>query len=496
MTTAVLIFPHQLFDPHPALSRKARVYLMEAPRFFRDEEVPLRFHRQKLALHRAGLKAYQGLLTGRGHSVHYLDFSSDPQMGGLWELLRRDGVETLHLADPLDVALEQKLTEGARTAGLKLVITETPAFINSREEIQAYFQDATHFHQTSFYIHQRKIRGILLAEGEKPRGGRWTFDVKNRKRLPKDVTVPAPPRVAANDFHRQARAYVNDKFADHPGSLEESLYPVTHEEARTWLRDFLENRLSLFGDYEDAISAREPVIFHSVLSPLINIGLLTPGQVLEETLVYAREHPVPLNSLEGFVRQVLGWREYVRAVYLLAGECQRAANFFEHTRPLPPGFYDGATGVLPLDTVIRRLLATGYAHHIERLMVLGNFLFLCEVDPREVYRWFMDLFIDSYDWVMVPNVFGMSQFADGGLMITKPYFSSSNYLRKMSDFPQGDWCDLWDALYWRFVGKNRDYLAKNPRLVPMLGYLDRLSPEKRQGLLKSADDFLKTWGDQ
>ncbi|MFZ2086967.1 MAG: FAD-binding domain-containing protein, partial [Desulfobaccales bacterium] len=201
----------------------------------------------------------------------------------------------------------------------------------------------------------------------------------------------------------------------------------------------------------------------------------------------------PLNSLEGFVRQVLGWREYVRAVYLLAGEGQRRANFFGHTHPLPPGFYEGTTGIPPLDTVIQRVLATGYAHHIERLMVLGNFLLLCEVDPREVYRWFMDLFIDSYDWVMVPNVFGMSQFADGGLMMTKPYFSSSNYLRKMSDFPEGDWCGLWDALYWRFVGKNQDYLAKNPRLVPMLRYLDRLTPEKRRTLLKTAEDFLQTW---
>jgi deoxyribodipyrimidine photolyase-related protein len=489
MTAAVLILPHQLFDPHPVLSRKKRVYLVEAPRFFRDEGVPLRFHRQKLALHRASLKAYQERLTGLGHAVRYLDFSPDPQMAELWELLRKDGVETLHVADPADFSLEQKLAKGAKTAGLKLQITGTPAFICSKEEVRAFFKDAGHYHQTSFYIHQRQERGILM-KGDKPLGGRWTFDVENRRRLPKSVAVPPPPGVTENDFHREARAYVNSRFADHPRDLEACRYPVTHEGARAWLRDFLENRLGLFGDYEDAISARETVLFHSVLSPLINIGLLTPGQVLEETLAHAREHPVPLNSLEGFVRQVLGWREYVRAVYLLAGERQRAANFFGHTRPLPPGFYDGATGVPPLDTVIRRVLATGYAHHIERLMVLGNFLFLCEVDPREVYRWFMDLFIDSYDWVMVPNVFGMSQFADGGLMMTKPYFSSSNYLRKMSDFPQGDWCGLWDALYWRFVEKNRDYLAKNPRLTPMLRYLDRMTPEKRQTLRKTAEDFL------
>jgi deoxyribodipyrimidine photolyase-related protein len=489
MTDAVLILPNQLFDPHPALDRQACVYLLEAPRFFHDTEVPLRFHRQKLALHRASLKAYQERMTSRGHTVHYLDFTGDPQMAELWERLRQDGVEHLSVADPVDFPLEQKLAQGAEAAGLKLQITETPAFFCSREEIRVFFQDVSHYHQTSFYIHQRKARGILM-EGDKPRGGRWTFDVENRRRLPKNMAVPPPPSVTENDFHREARDCVDARFAHHPGDLSACRYPVTHKGAQAWLKDFLENRLGLFGDYEDAMSVRDPVLFHSVLSPLMNIGLLTPRQVLDETLAYAREHPVPLNSLEGFVRQVLGWREYVRAVYLLAGERQRDTNFFGHTRQLPPGFYDGTTGVLPLDTVIRRVLATGYAHHIERLMVLGNFLLLCEVDPKEVYRWFMDLFIDAYDWVMVPNVFGMSQFADGGLMMTKPYFSSSNYLRKMSDFPEGDWCGLWDALYWRFVEKNRDYLAKNPRLVPMLRYLDRLTPEKRRTLLKTAEDFL------
>jgi deoxyribodipyrimidine photolyase-related protein len=493
MTAAVLIFPHQLFDPHPALSRGKRVYLVEAPRFFHDEAAPLRFHKQKLALHRAGLKAYQDLLSRRGYDVVYLEFAADPDMGGLWDRLRQDGAAALELADPVDQALEARLAAGAQAAGLKLSISETPAFLCTKEEIRAHFRNARHFHQTSFYIQQRKQRGILLAE-DKPLGGRWTFDTENRRRLPKNIQVPPPPTVTENDFHREARAYVAAGFADHPGHLSACLYPATHEEARAWLGDFLEHRLALFGDYEDAISARHPVLFHSLLSPLLNTGLLTPRQVLEAALTYAQEHPVPLNCLEGFVRQVMGWREYVRAVYLLAGERQRGANFFGHRRGLPPGFYDGATGVLPLDAVIGRVLATGYAHHIERLMVLGNFLLLCEVDPREVYRWFMDLFIDSYDWVMVPNVFGMSQFADGGLMMTKPYFSSSNYLRKMSDFPEGEWCALWDALYWRFVDKNRDYLAKNPRLAPMRRYLDRLAPtEKRRQLLKTAENYLKTW---
>ncbi|MFW6122827.1 MAG: cryptochrome/photolyase family protein, partial [Thermodesulfobacteriota bacterium] len=401
MTAAVLILPHQLFDPHPALHRDRRVYLLEASRFFRDDEVPLRCHQQKLALHRASLKACQERLTDQGYTVTYLDFAPDAKLRDLWDQVQKDGVDFLYAADPVDHSLEQSLANGAQAAGVKLQIIETPGFMCSRDEIRAHFQDAGHFHQISFYIQQRQKRGILL-EGDKPQGGRWTFDTENRRKLPKDVKVPPPPIVTENSHHLEARSYVADRFADHPGRLEACRYPATHRAAQAWLRDFLEYRLHLFGDYEDAISAEEPVIFHSVLSPLINIGLLTPRQVLDETLAYAGEHPVPLNSLEGFVRQILGWREFVRAVYLLAGERQRQANFFGHTKALPPGFYDGATGILPVDTVIRRVLDTGYAHHIERLMVLGNFLLLCEVDPREVYRWFMDLFIDAYDWVMVP----------------------------------------------------------------------------------------------
>jgi deoxyribodipyrimidine photolyase-related protein len=287
-----------------------------------------------------------------------------------------------------------------------------------------------------------------------------------------------------------ARNYVSLKFHGHPGETSRFLYPVTHDAAQSWLKDFLTHRLGHFGDYQDAISAREPYLFHSLLSPLLNIGLLTPQQVLEATLAFAKEHPVPLNSLEGFVRQVLGWREYVRAVYLLAGEQQRAGNFWKHHRDLPGAFYTANISIPPVDTIIRRLLATAYAHHIERLMVLGNFMLLAEIDPGAVYRWFMEMFIDAYDWVMVPNIFGMSQFADGGLIMTKPYVSSSHYLLKMSDYPAGPWCDIWDGLFWRFIEKHRDYFQKNPRLKPLVRILNRMPTDRLRELIGSAEEFL------
>ena len=192
---------------------------------------------------------------------------------------------------------------------------------------------------------------------------------------------------------------------------------------------------------------------------MLNIGLLTPQQVLDRTFEFSRTHTVPLASLEGFIRQVIGWREFMYCIYHAVGETQRRGNFWDCQRDLPASFYSADTGIPPVDRVIRRVMDLAYCHHIERLMVLGNFMLLCEVRPEQVYQWFMELFIDAYDWVMVPNVYGMSQYADGGLITTKPYISSSNYIRKMSDFSRGPWCAIWDGLFWRFVSRHKEVFA-------------------------------------
>jgi deoxyribodipyrimidine photolyase-related protein len=225
---------------------------------------------------------------------------------------------------------------------------------------------------------------------------------------------------------------------------------------------------------------------------MLNIGMLTPQQIIEHTLQYNTTHHVPINSLEGFVRQIIGWREFIRGVYISKGREERTKNYWGFTRKIPASFYDGTTGIFPIDETIRKVLETGYCHHIERLMVLGNFMLLCEFDPDEVYRWFMELFIDAYDWVMVPNVYGMSQFADGGLMATKPYISGSNYLMKMSDYPKGDWQQTWDALFWRFMDVHRDFFLQNPRLGMLVRTFDKWSLEKQQEVLQRANAYLAT----
>jgi deoxyribodipyrimidine photolyase-related protein len=223
----------------------------------------------------------------------------------------------------------------------------------------------------------------------------------------------------------------------------------------------------------------------------LNSGLLNIEKVLEQIIAYSEEIGVKLNSFEGFVRQIIGWREFVRALYILEGENQFKSNFWGFESKLPRQFYDGSTGIEPVDFTIKNVLKNAYAHHIERLMILGNFMLLCEIHPKEVYKWFMELFIDAYDWVMVPNIFGMSQYADGGLMTTKPYISSSNYIRKMSDFKTGPWCDVWDGLFWRFVYKHKKVFAGNPRMKIMAIRADRMPKDKMNEYIKKSETYLK-----
>lgn len=268
------------------------------------------------------------------------------------------------------------------------------------------------------------------------------------------------------------------------------MYPTNFEDSEKWLQQFLEKRFAEFGVYEDAIVEKEVILNHSVLTPMLNVGLLTPQQILDIALNFADKKDIPINSTEGFVRQIIGWREFIRGVYVCKGVQQRNTNFWKFTRKIPASFYTATTGILPIDSTIKKILKTGYCHHIERLMILGNFMVLCEFDPNEVYRWFMELFIDAYDWVMVPNVYGMSQFADGGLMSTKPYISGSNYLKKMSNYPKGDWQQIWDALFWRFMNVHRDFFSKNPRLGMLIRNYDKMPAEKQNLLMQTAETYL------
>jgi len=488
-----LIFPHQLFAEHPALKEGCPVFLIEDTLFFGDRHAaPGKFHKQKIVLHRASMKAFQKRLEGDGYEVTYIDYERTRTIEViLAELVESHQFDEVILTKPTDFLLEKRIRRFTVSHQVKLTITDTPMFLTPPEWAEEQFAKRKKPFMAAFYEAQRKRIGILLDEEGKPAGGKWSYDDANRKSMPKRG-LETPPELASPQCAevKEALSYVEENFSDYPGRTDSFAYAVTHESAGKWLEDFLRNRFVNFGPYEDALSSSERTLFHSLLTPALNIGLLTPEQVVSRALAFAAEHDVPLNSLEGFIRQIIGWREFIYLMYCRHGVEMRNGNHFDHHRSIPDSFWTGNTGIDPIDLVIRRVHEHGYAHHIERLMVTGNFMLLCQFEPDEVYSWFSELFIDAYDWVMVPNVYGMSQFADGGIFTTKPYISGSNYLRKMSDYKTGPWCQVWDGLFWNFIDQHLDFFKSQHRLGMMVATFNRMDDEKRTGHLETAAEFL------
>lgn len=479
MNEATLLLPHQLYKTHPQLAKERLVIVAEDPLFFHDARYPALFHKQKLVLHRASMKAFEHSLQQQGFRTLYVDHANYD----LAKLLSQLSLHKLYVLDPVDAIAKLRIEKACQTCNVAVNWGKNPGFLC---DVPLGFNQLEHYAFTPFYIAVRKELNILIDSDNKPTSGKWTYDTENRKKASASLFLPRLPKTDETPFVQEAKEYVEKNFSSNPGELTNFFYPTTHPEAKKWLTSFLKERLFLFGTYQDAILQNELVMMHSLLSPLLNIGLLTPQEVVDETLLYAKNSAIPLNSLEGFLRQLIGWREFVRAVYEVAHVEMRKKNFWNHTRKIPASFYTATTGIPPIDTTIKKLQKTAYCHHIERLMILGNFMLLCEFDPDEVYRWFMEMFIDSYDWVMVPNVYGMSQYADGGLMTTKPYISSSNYILKMSDYSPGPWCTIWDGLFWRFMAKHKPFFIKQPRLGMLIKQLDKVDP----GKIAQAEQFL------
>lgn len=483
---AALIYPHQLFRENPALDGVAKVYVIEEPLFFTQ----FQFHKQKLVLHRASMKWYASWLTERGQKDVYVDSDEIDSTGDIALRLAKDKVTDVNFVDPIDDWVQRRLIKALDNSGIEYTRFDSPMFLNNSAEIDDYFVGRRSFSMASFYASERTRRKILVEANGKPVGGKFSFDTENRKKLPKKIVIPPLRFPSRNKFVEEAISYVEKRFGKSYGEIDRFAFPINFTDADRWLDDFLANRLADFGAYEDAISREHDFIFHSVLTPMLNIGLLTPKEIIDKTLKYAAKHEVPINSLEGFIRQIIGWREFMRGVYVAIGRRQRTANAWKHMRKLPKSFWNAKTGIDPVDDVITKVLRNAYSHHIERLMVVGNFMFLTETDPDEAYRWFMELYIDAYDWVMVPNVYGMSQQSDGGSIVTKPYISGSNYIRKMSDHPAGEWCEIWDGLYWRFIAKHEKFFLANHRLSMMPRLLAKMDAEKRERLMNTAENFL------
>ena len=485
-----ILFPHQLFEQNNLIAKCDIIYLVEEILFFKQ----YKFHKQKIAFHRTSMKFYESHLQSQNIKVIYVDsFNELADVRKLIPYFKSIGITAFEYIDTTDYLLERRIGRLCKSQNIQANKNYSQLFINSAEEIANYFSDKKRMFQTDFYKHQRQSRNILLEKNLKPIGGKWTYDDENRLKYPKGKTPPKVAVLKANNFYVDAEIYTQKYFPENYGKLNaDFIYPTTFTESKKWLHDFFKTRFAEFGAYEDAIVSNEIILHHSVLTPMLNVGLITPQYIIDEALEYASNNEIPINSLEGFLRQIIGWREFIRAVYELKGNEERTKNYWGFKRKIPASFWNGTTGIIPLDSTIKKVLATGYCHHIERLMVLGNFMLLCEFDPNEVYRWFMELFIDSYDWVMVPNIYGMSQFADGGLMATKPYISGSNYLMKMSDYKKGEWQNVWDGLFWRFMHIHRDFFLQNPRLGMLVRSFDKMTDIKQKTHLNNAEIFLNS----
>jgi len=484
MSTATLIYPHQLFASHPALAPERPVFLIEEPLFM--SEVPT--HRQKLLLHHLSLVAYRDRLRNEGYTATIIPLTATATTATIFTWLKTKHFTEIHIVDTTDDWLEQRIQRSCMREGLSRVSYESPLFfLPKRESMDRYRKSKRHL--ARFYEQFRKDTGILMEADGTPRGGHFSFDVDNRKKIPRGSALPADPDLISTKEVESAIAWLDTIPGKHYGDAAVWI-PYTHEGAAAWLQAFITERLADFGPYEDAITESHTRLWHSCVSPLLNIGLLTPKQIIDSVLAHEKNYPVPLSSVEGFIRQVIGWREFIRASYEVDGRKMRSGNFWQHYRALPDSFWDGTTGLPPIDDTVKKALRFGYTHHIERLMICGNFMLLTKTDPTQVYSWFMAMYVDAYDWVMVPNVYGMRQFADGGLFATKPYLSGSNYIRKMSPYKTGEWSTLWDGLYWNFIATNQDFFLKNHRLSMMPRLLARMDAEKRTGHITRAIEYL------
>jgi len=466
--------------------------------FFMAEDAGLcthfTYHKHKLVLFLSAMRSHADLLRAT-YDLVYKELDVLNQELSYEEKLAQTlashpEINEMITYDIEDHFFEKRIRAFCKAKGLKLTIVDSPAFINSKADLKAYIDSTKKPFMQVFYKQQRKKLGILMEpNGSSPLNGKWSFDEDNRKKLPKGIAIPDQPKLTATHHTKEVSKLVEELFPNHPGSTENFHWATTRVQVLQLLEVFLKERFQNFGPYEDAIHSDEVFIFHSVLSPYINMGLITPTEVTQRALEHYQKYDTHYPSVEGFVRQIIGWREFMRGIYHEYDE-QLNKNYFNHTRKMKPCWYDGSTGVPPLDDAIKKVNQHGYSHHIDRLMVLGNIMLLCELHPDEVYKWFMEMYVDSADWVMAPNVYGMSQFADGGIFATKPYIGGANYIKKMSNYGKGDWEDIVNGLYWRFIEENLETFATNQRMSMMVATLRKMNPDKKEKIFKAANKFI------
>ena len=467
--------------------------------FFMAEDYSLctyeKHHKQKILLFLSAMRSYAEELSAAKYQVTYYDcdhplFKKSYETK-LLEFIKKNSIKEMFSFEVEDKFLEQRLYSFFLKHKISYQTIKSPMFVTTRKDFEDYLQSNKKPFMATFYKLQRTKMNVLIKDKNKPVGGKWSFDEENRKKLPKGITIPEVQSFKMSEHTKKLKTFIEKNFTSHPGTLENFNHPTTRKDAIKLYLNFLKEKFTLFGDYEDSMTVKSHTVFHSMLSPIINLGLITPATLIRETLDFAKANKIPLNSLEGYVRQIIGWREFMRGIYQNYEERLLNTNFFNHQRKLSKSWYDGTTGIVPLDHAIKNCLQFGYTHHIERLMVVCNLMNLSGVHPVQVYKWFMEMYVDSSDWVMAPNVMGMGLFSDGGIFATKPYICGSSYILKMSDYPKGEWCEVMDGLYWKFIEDHKDFFLKNYRLAMMAKLLEKMDSVRKKRIFSKANSFIQ-----
>jgi len=456
-------------------------------------------HKKKIAFVLSAMRHFAHELRGAGWFVDYVTLTEPENTGSILGELNRAAARwsprQMVVTEPAEWRLFSALDAWVAPSGCIFDMREDDRFICSHAEFHAWQRGRKTLRMEHFYRMMRRQTGILI-EGNEPVGGKWNFDAENRKPAGRGLTIPCRTSFKPDRVMREVLDLVEDCFPDAFGILRPFDFAVTRGDAERALADFIESSLPQFGDYQDAMLVGEPSLYHAVLSGYINIGLLDPLEVCRAAESAYRRGTAPINAVEGFIRQILGWREYVRGIYWSEMPEYADANFFRADRPLPEFYWTGETGMRCVREAISQTRTTAYAHHIQRLMVTGNFAMLAGVAPKEIHEWYLGVYFDAFEWVELPNVLGMSQFADGGLLASKPYAASGAYINRMSDYCRDCSYDVKDktsanscpfnALYWHFLHRNRSRLQQNSRVGPMYRTWDRMDDEHREAVLRRA----------
>lgn len=475
------------------------VLMMEAM----EESTYVRHHKQKIVLVLAAMRHFAETLRQRGLTVDYIKLDAPDNTGCLTTEVRRavgrHNPSRIVVTEPAEWRLETLVHGWADVMGKPVDVVSDRRFFASRARFSTWASGRRSWRMEHFYRDMRREHQLLM-DGDQPAGGEWNYDQENRKRLPARAVLPVRRRFSPDKVTRDVMTLVERHFPDHFGDIQEFGWPVTRADALLALADFVEHGLPHFGDYQDAMKAGAPMLYHSLLAPALNIGLLSPLEVCQAAEAAWRRGVAPLNAVEGFVRQILGWREYVRGVYWTLMPEYADQNALHATRNLPEFYWTGDTTMRCLKEAIDSTTRYAYSHHIQRLMVTGNFALLAGIAPKQIERWYLAVYADAYEWVEMPNTLGMAVFADGGRMASKPYAASGSYINRMSDFCSGCTYDVkqktgpsacpFNYLYWAFLIRQKERLSANPRMAMPYRTLAGWPPERMVEILAEADAFL------